>query len=147
MGRADKRASDRAKAGKRIGGGRTIKRATGVGTAGSKRRSLAEDAKGAAEAARGRPQRPSGTRRSPVASPGGATSVTADGSVRRTSLALLRNAVTAKRAAQGRVDRGVARARAEGHTWAEIAAVLGITTEGARKRYREGAASGGADEA
>jgi hypothetical protein len=52
-----------------------------------------------------------------------------------TALGAVRNAFLARAAAERRVTEVVEKARAEGHSWASIAAMLGTSGEAARQKY------------
>ena len=55
---------------------------------------------------------------------------------RRVALGNLKGSIRRRAAAERAVTEGIARARQHGATWREVAALLGVTEEGARKRYR-----------
>lgn len=53
-------------------------------------------------------------------------------------LAKIRAAIAERDRASKRIDTQIARARADGATWTEIGYALGITAQGAQKRYGTG---------
>jgi hypothetical protein len=115
MGRAERRAQQRVNAGKRIGGGFTgvvvLKPESSPGVAGPAPQGAEPPEAVVSD---------SGWRPDPV----------------RVALGNLRGSVARRREAESSVRANVGRARAARATWREIAAVLGVTPEGARKRYR-----------
>ena len=58
-----------------------------------------------------------------------------------TALNEIMDAVEAREDAEDRISRAVDRAREEGATWAMIGQALGVTRQGALKRYRQPAAA------